>query len=114
MSIEQITNNTFYKLQQRYQGAIREDLEDSIQSSLLTYLQKFGNLTTITAPWLYTTAKNKFIDAMRKNKKAIPFDCLEADAMVEADGSVLTNIYLDTQWNEAREAANELRYSSND
>ena len=107
-NLEELLKTTIYNLIHKYPKAIREDIEDAVQSSLLRYLELYGSLDDITPQWLKLATYRKWLDIMKRNRRAIPSELMEELEM--PCQQQLTDISLDTRhYKEVKNAADNLR-----
>lgn len=112
MNLEHIVNNTIKRLKQKFPSAVPEDLEDSVQSATLRYLELYGSCDNMTPAWLYLASYRRWLDLMRKNRRAVPSEQLEE--YIIDDETTLVDIFNDTELEDVKAAARALLSSDDD
>ncbi len=106
-TLKKLSKETVLKLCRAYPTLPRQDVEDSVQSSFLKWLETHGNLDKLTPAWLYTAAKNKLIDIWRHNNRAVH----NLPERLADDGfTTFINIAQDSQRKSVKQAAETLAY----
>ena len=88
-------------------------VEDALQEACLKALEAGINLDAVSAQWLYITARNHAINALKHDAKVIPISNLNLNGGDAAPNILIVDYKLDSTSNQLSSACEDLLHPNN-